>query len=94
MSSILTVRLDDDIKRSGTEVLLRHGLSPSAAIQKLFAYVVKNDELPFTERARPSNDEIERLVAVLDSFHSKKPSGMTDEELKDARMRDRYGSRS
>jgi RHH-type rel operon transcriptional repressor/antitoxin RelB len=94
MSSILTVRLDDDTKRQGTEILLRHGLSPSAAVQKLFAYVVKHDRLPFVDRERPSKDEMTRLVAVLDAFHTKTPSGMTDDQIREARMRERYGSRS
>ena len=94
MSTILSVRLEDEIKRRGTEAFRSLGLSPSAAVQKLFEYVVKHDRLPFDVVERPSEEEILEAVFILDSFHTKRPSGMTDDEIRNARFEERYGSGS
>ena len=94
MSAILTVRLDEDLKRRGTEVLRRQGFSPSSAVQKLFAYVVAHDELPFPDKERPSKDQIRQMVTLLDSFHTADIPPMSDVEIRDARLEERYGSRS
>ena len=94
MSSILTVRLEDEMKRQGTEAFRNLGLSPSAAVQKLFEYVVRHDRLPFETFELPSKEEILETVCILDSFHTKQPSGKTDDEIKNARFEERYGSGS
>jgi RHH-type rel operon transcriptional repressor/antitoxin RelB len=93
MSSILTVRLNEEVKRQGTEVLRNQGLSPSAAVQRLFEYVIKHDKLPFNVKERPEEDDIEHMINVLDSFHTRQSSEITDEEIRNARLEERYGSR-
>ena len=35
--------------------------------------------------------KVKEQVAAFDACHTKRSSGMTDEEIRDARLRDRYG---
>ncbi len=91
MSSILTVRLDDDLKKRGTETMLRYNYTPSQAVQRLFDYVVEHDALPFDDYDRPSEEEIRAMVVALDSFHTLDQRKVTDDEIREARLRERYG---
>lgn len=62
-------RIDKDLKENAENILLRLGISPSAAIQMLYSQVVLNRGLPFENKlpcAAP--------VAI---------SGLSDKELKD-----------
>ena len=91
MESVLTVRLDSEAKDQGVAVMRRCGYTPSEAVRRLFDYVVKYDALPFGEHEKPSKDEIKRRIAAFDACHTKKPSGMTDDEIREARLKERYG---
>ncbi|MEG2477525.1 type II toxin-antitoxin system RelB/DinJ family antitoxin, partial [Gordonibacter sp.] len=91
MESILTVRLDGTVKEQATDVMRRYGYTPSSAVRRLFDYTVKHDELPFDKQEKPSKGEIKRRIAAFDACHTKRPMGMTDEEIRAARLEDRYG---
>lgn len=91
MESVLTVRLDSDTKERGTRVMKRHGLTPSQSVRELFAYAVRNDALPFESAQKPSQKEIARRIAAFDACHTKEPLALSDEELRDLRLRERYG---
>ncbi len=92
MESILTVRLDSDMKGQGTAVMRRCGYTPSEAVRRLFDYAVKNDALPFDRQEKPTKEEIRQRIAAFDACHTKHPSGMTDDEIREERLRERYGS--
>ena len=91
MSEILTVRIDEEIKLRATEILRINGYTPSSAVKNMFEYVVKNERLPFSCNEKPDKKEILRSVAALDALQTKEPFTMTDEELRSARLKDRYG---
>lgn len=91
MSAILTVRLDEELKTRATKVMKRQGITPSSAVQDLFEYVVKYDSLPFKEDIKPEKSEIERKVKALDALRLSQPSGMSDEEIREGRINERYG---
>lgn len=91
MESILTVRLDGAVKEQASTVMKRYGYTPSLAVRRLFDYVVKHDELPFDKQEKPSKDEIKRRIAAFDACHTKQPLFMTDEQIREARLEDRYG---
>ena len=91
MQSVLTVRLDGTVKEQASAVMRRYGYTPSSAVRRLFDYAVKHDKLPFDEREKPSREEIKRRIAAFDECHTKQPSGMGDDEIREARLRDRYG---
>lgn len=91
MESILTVRLDGTVKEQAIAVMKRLGYTPSSAVRCLFDYTVKHDALPFEHREKPDRDEIRRRIDAFDACHTKHPSHMTDEEIREARLKDRYG---
>ncbi|MCI9129788.1 MAG: type II toxin-antitoxin system RelB/DinJ family antitoxin [Eggerthellaceae bacterium] len=92
MEAMLTVRLDAKIKQQGTQAMDKLGITPSAAVRKLFDYVVANEALPFEEQSKPTEKEIRKQIAAFDRCHTKRPLTMTDDELRDERLMERYGS--
>jgi RHH-type rel operon transcriptional repressor/antitoxin RelB len=91
MDAILTVRLDREIKERGQAILGEKGLTPSQAVQRLFDYVVQKGSLPFEDERRPSPEELEQRLAAFTRFHTKQPLALSDEEIRAARLGDRYG---
>jgi RHH-type rel operon transcriptional repressor/antitoxin RelB len=91
MDSILTVRLDSEVKERASSVLREKGLTPSGAVQQFFDYVLRTGDLPFKADERPGSDEIARRLALFSRFQLNEPLQMTDEELRAARIRERHG---
>ncbi len=91
MESVLTVRIDGDMKDRASEVMRREGYTPSSAVRSMFDYIVKHDAMPFSQKTKLSQDEMIRRIAAFDSVHTKQPLTLTDEELRDERLRSRYG---
>ena len=94
MEAMLAVRMDQMKKEQGTAVLARLGYTPSAAVRKLFDYVVKFEALPFEERTRISDEEMRARIAAFDECRLATPLHYSDEEIRDMRLGERYGSRS
>lgn len=89
----MAVRLDSNMKEQGTAVMNRYGYTPSSVMRELFSYAVKDDSLPFDTQKKPDEDEIKRRIATFDSCHTKRPSGLADEEIREAGLQERYGPR-
>ena len=85
MESVMTVRLNGDMKERAA------GYTPSSAVRRLFEYTVKHDGLPFEKSEKPDRDELRRRIEAFDQVHTKRPLTMSDEELREARLKDRYG---
>lgn len=90
MESVLTVRLDAHIKEQGAAVMKQQGISPSQAVRKLFDYAVIHDALPFSELEKPHGDDMRERIAAFDRCHTKRPLALSDDELREARLRERY----
>ncbi len=91
MESVLTVRLDAQMKERGSRVMRQAGLTPSQAVRQLFDYASRNDALPFPAAPKPGKEEVARRIAAFDRCHTKRPLTLTDDELRAERMRERYG---
>lgn len=91
MKSTVTARMDTDLKERATKVMERHGYSSSQAIRELYAYVVRNDQLPFAQAEAPADDDIAARVAAFDACVLKRPVQLGDMELKMRRLEERYG---
>ena len=81
MESVMTVRLNGDMKERAAAIMRREGYTPSSAVRRLFEYTVKHDR-----------DELRRRIEAFDQVHTKRPLTMSDEELREARLKDRYGA--
>ncbi len=91
MEAVVTSRMDARIKDRGSAVMRREGLTPSQAVRQLFEYVARHDKLPFSTKPSLSQEEVRRRIARFDACHTKQPLTSTDDELRDQRLRDRYG---
>ncbi len=91
MEAILTVRLDETTKKQGSLAMQRCGYTPSKAVRELFEYAIKHEALPFDKREKPSKAEIRKRVALFDECHTKAPLEMTDDQVREARLEERYG---
>ena len=47
-------RIDDDLKNSAEEILLKLGISPSSAVQMLYSQIVLRNGLPFDLHLPPT----------------------------------------
>lgn len=91
MESMLTVRLDENIKAAGTRIMKELGYTPSAAVRELFEYTIKNEKLPFETVQKPTESEIKRRIALFDQFHTKEPMNLSAHEIKEMRLKEKYG---
>ncbi|GHT78955.1 hypothetical protein FACS1894104_2870 [Actinomycetota bacterium] len=91
MDSILTVRLDSEIKERAQTILKQMGTNPSAVVQRLFDYVVQKGSLPFEDDGRPSPEEIEQRLVAFMQFHTLEPLNLSDQEIRARRIEERYG---
>lgn len=90
MEAVLTVRLDADVKKRGTEVMNASGLTPSQAVRKLFQYAVTHDALPFEPEGRLTPQQKLERIRAFDRCHTKEPLDLTDDELRAERLESRY----
>ena len=92
-TATLNVRLPDDLKRRGGQVLARHGISVSDAVRSLYEYLERHQGVPdfmddgaagtIYERRR----ELARsLVGVVDL-----PPGFDARRARQERLDERYG---
>ena len=91
MESVVTVRLNRDVKDRAAAIMHREGYTPSSAVRRLFEYTVKHDGLPFVKSEKPDKDVVRRRIEAFDQVHTKRPLTMTDQEVREARLKDRYG---
>lgn len=92
MEAVVTTRMDASLKDRGGAVMRREGLTPSQAIRQLFEYAAQHDALPFPSKARPSKAEIAKRIAAFDACHTKAPLTLSDDELREQRLRERYAA--
>lgn len=59
----VTVRIEDQLKAQAEDVLVRHGVSPTEAINHLYLYLAQHGRLPF--RVRPVSESPEDVYRSL-----------------------------
>lgn len=59
----VTVRIEDQLKAQAEDVLARHGVSPTEAVNHLYLYVAQHGRLPF--RVRPVSESPEDVFSTL-----------------------------
>lgn len=90
MEAMLTVRLDADVKQRGIKAMEGLGVTPSQAVRRLFDYAASHDALPFDTASCVSKEEVRKRIAAFDRCHTNAPLTMTDDELREERLRNRY----
>jgi len=91
MDSVITVRLEKDVKEKATKILMSRNLTPSAAVQQFFDAIVKTGDMPLRQKTDvPSPEEIKRRLQAMDRLHTRQPVRMTDDEIRAARLKEKY----
>lgn len=91
-TATLNIRLPEDLKEHGMQVLEREGVSVSELVRELFRELAETQELPdFARDARsPSRqEECDRRRAALRAMSGIAPSAPTLEEARRARLEEK-----
>lgn len=91
--AMVTARMSQARKDMGTQALADIGIKPSAAINKLYEYVIAHGDLPEglrdDSRTGVSADEWAQAIAFVDgipALRSSRFADMSDDEIKRERM--------
>ena len=90
MSSIITIRLQKDVKDKANATLRELGITPSRAVQQLYDHIVKYGSLPFDNDEHPPGEEVKKRLAALSKLELKQPTLLDDTQIRSARIRERY----
>ena len=74
-ASTLTIRMDDDLKRSAADVAEYYGLDLSSVVRAVFKQMVNTGRIPLTFAPEEPNDESRSAAAEADSFMTSGKAG-------------------
>ena len=92
METVVTSRIDSDLKDKALSVLSKRGLTASDAIRKMFEQVAMGNETLFADTTKPNAQEVSQKIARLDAIYVHGFEGSTDEDLKRMRREERYAT--
>ena len=92
METVVTSRIDSDLKDKAVCALSEKGLTASDAIRKMFEQVAMGNETLFADATKPDAQEVRQKIARLDGIYVHGFEGSTDEDLKRMRREERYAT--
>ena len=94
-TTMVTARMDEAKKMRGNAILKKRGKTPSAAINELYDFIIKESDLPWKEEKTSiktmSRSEVGDLREFLREIQVENSpfSNMSDQEIREERMRAR-----
>ncbi len=97
MESIVTTRIDADLKQRVASVLKEEGITMSVAIRQMFEQIARENSFSQNSFNRTNSKTVnvksaKKKIASLDSLYVRGFENSTDEEIKQMRMEDRYAA--
>ncbi len=92
METVVTSRIDSDLKDKAVGILQQRGLTASDAIRQMFEQVAINNDVQFLTAERVDFAKAKEKIARIDSIYVRGFEDATDEDLKRARLEDRYAT--
>ena len=92
METVVTSRIDSDLKDKALSVLSKRGLTASDAIRKMFEQVAMGNDALFSDATKPNAQEVRRKIARLDAIYVHGFECATDEDLRRMRREERYAT--
>ena len=88
-ASTLTIRMDDELKRSAADVAEYYGLDLSSVVRAVFKQMVNTGRIPLTFAPEEPNGESPNAAAEADSFMASGKTGRftNGHDLLEAAMR-------
>ena len=91
METLVTSRIDTNIKASAVPVFEKFGYTTSTAIRKLFDYAATQKVMPFEVlQKKPSSNIVQEKIAAFDSLRITGLEKTSDDDVKQARLKARY----
>ena len=94
MESMHTMRLDSVAKEQGAEIMRRLGAKPLRTVCDLPDCASGSDALPFVASGESSEADVTWQMRAFEHCHTKVPLSLTDDELREERLKARYGTSS
>lgn len=92
MESMHTMRLDSVANEQGTEIMRRIDAKPLRAVCDLSDCASGSDALPFVASDKSSGADVAWQMRAFERCHTKAPLSLTDDELREERLKARYGT--
>lgn len=94
-NAVLNIRLPEELKKHGNQVLERNGKSISQVVRDLYEYMASEQELPPFARRDCKHAKFEDRRKLLKNIGSEIeiPEGFDLEEAKRDRIMEKYGER-
>ncbi len=92
METVVTSRIDSDLKDRAVGVLNKRGLTASDAIRKMFEQVAMGNDALFSDATKPDAQEARQKIARLDAIYVHGFEDATDEDLGRMRREERYAT--
>lgn len=92
-SAVLNIRLPEELKRHGNQVLERNGISISEAVRRLYEYLEREQDIPEFMSECANAQEFENRRKALRSIVGtlKIPENYDIEDLRRDRFKERFG---
>ena len=90
METVVTSRIDSDLKDRVVGILRSKGLTASDAIRQMFEQVAMGNTSQFMEDAKIDALEAKQKIARLDAIYVHGFENATDEDLRKTRLEERY----
>jgi RHH-type rel operon transcriptional repressor/antitoxin RelB len=92
MKSMLTVRINKDVKDKATAILKKNGMTISSLMQTIISEIVATGDIPITRfQTQVSKEEIFARINALNDLELPVPINLSDDEIRDARLGEKHG---
>ena len=92
METVVTARIDSDLKDRVVGILRNKGLTASDAIRQMFEQVTMGNTSQFMDDAKVDALEAKQKIARLDAIYVHGFENATDEDLRKTRLEERYAT--
>lgn len=92
METVVTSRIDSDLKDRAVGVLRERGLTASDAIRQMFEQVAVGNDVQFLDNNKVDVVQARQRIERLDAIYVHGFEDASDEELKRARREERYAT--
>ena len=92
METLVTSRIDSNLKDRVTGILKENGLTTSDAIRQMFEAVAINNAPDYFKARTTDRQQAKDKIARLDNIYVRGFENCTDEELRKMRIENRYAT--
>lgn len=94
-NAVLNIRLPEDLKRHGNQVLDKNNVSISQVVRDLYKYMETEQDIPSFAKPNEDSDKFERRRRLLETLDKSPniPDDLDLKRIKGDRLMKKYGER-